>query len=181
MRLEANGQDKHGWKEEAIDLMCEQRPDIPQIDDEELPSRVITGSDIRKWIKTLYVSWKDGAEPVSVEVQDHRASICATCPKRAHVSCFGGCGVLAQVLSEMVIGAKGKTYPELHKTGCGVCGCEISSLILFPDEVLKKVDEEMQFPISEYPWHCWRRAQPKNIPPNPESLDSSAQPPPLGT
>lgn len=179
IRLESNDLDHHGWKDEILDLMCRQRPDIPCEDDEAPPSRAITIDDIRRFISTLIETKKAGAEPVSEEEQDRRAAICGACPNKGHVACFGGCGSLAEILSNLVIGAKGKPRPELHKMGCNSCGCELSSLILYPLDVLRKVDDKIGPPLIPYPAHCWKLDQP-NIPPNPDG-PSSAQPPPGGT
>ena len=155
-RLQANGLDKHGWKEWALHLMCEQRPDIPCVDTEEPAVRETTGDDIIRFVRTMYETWQAGATAVSDAEQDRRASICENCPKRAYISNCVGCGKLANMLSEMTVGSKAKGRPELHKTGCGVCGCEISSLIMFPLEVLQTVDAKIGFTTGAYPSHCWK-------------------------
>lgn len=175
-RLEANNRDEHGWKEKVLDLMCQQRPDIA-CEDTEMTERAVTSDDVKRWFRTLWEAWKSGATAVSSEEQDRRAGICRTCPKRGHVSCFGGCGAMAEALSQLVIGTKANVYPDLHKTSCLVCSCEISSLVLFPLEVLQKVDAEANFQVGAYPSHCWKLDQPNM--PNPPP--SSPQPPPVGT
>lgn len=177
VRLESNGMDIHGWREETIDLMCHQRPDIP-CEDRESKTREVTGADLRRFVRTIYEAWKDGAQPVSVEEQDRRAAICFSCPNRGHVACFGGCGALAEALSEMVVAGKGNRHPELHRTACLSCGCETSSLILYPMEVLMKVDAKVDFLAMPYSPQCWKRPENHpNIPPNPEL--SSPQPDPV--
>jgi hypothetical protein len=176
-RLEANGKDEHGWKDMVLTLMCQQRPDIPCEDTGVMPSRVADSNDIKRFVKTIWTAWKDGAEAVSQEEQDRRGDICLHCPSRGHVSCFGGCGTLAEMMSQMVVGTKSKPRPDLHKTSCMHCGCDCSLLILFPLDVLQKVDAEVGFKNGELPSHCWKLDQP-NIPIPPPS---SAHPPPVGT
>lgn len=161
VRLESNGKDFHGWREDVLDLLCHQRQDIKCVD-KESRSRETTGADLRRFVRTLYAAKKAGAEPVSKEEIDRRAAICFSCPNRGHVACFGGCGWLAEVISEMVVSAKGNSHPELHKTACLSCGCETSSLILYPIEVLRKVDEEVNFLAMPYSPQCWKR--PENQP-----------------
>lgn len=160
LRLRTNGLDRHGWREWVMDLMCQQRPDIPCVDD-SLPSRDATGDDVRRFVRTIYETWKSGAQAVSDGEQDRRASICQTCPRRGYVSCLGGCGALAGALSEMTIGSKAKSRPELNKSACLVCACEISSLIMWPLDVLKAVDEKIGFEVGQYDPKCWKIQEPQ--------------------
>lgn len=177
-RLESNGMDRHGWKEWVLDMMCRQRPDIPCEDLDNPRSREVTADDVKRFFRTIWEAWQDGATAVPQEEQDRRAAICIPCPSRGHVSCFGGCGTLAQIASEMVMGTKSKPQPELHKTSCLHCGCDCSLLIMFPLEVLQRVDEKIEFKSGEYPSHCWKI---QNMLPN--DMPSSPQPPeePMGT
>lgn len=173
-RLEANGTLTHDWREETLDLLCRQRPDIP-CEDRELPERAVTSEDVKRWFKSMWETWKSGAQAVSAEEQDRRASICRDCPKRGHVSCFGGCGAMAEALSQMIVGTKARSYPDLHKTSCLVCSCEITSLVLFPLEVIQKVDEEAGFKVGDYPEHCWKlKTSPRETEPQ---AHPSEQPP----
>lgn len=158
-RLIANGLDSHGWKERAIDLMCRQRPEI-QSEDKEVPTRSVTSDDIQRFVRTIWEAWKAGAQAVSAEEQDRRAAICVECPKKGYVSCFGGCGALAATLAEMTIHSKARSIPELHKASCMVCGCELSTLTMYPLEVLQKVDAKIGFKTEEYPDHCWKKGTP---------------------
>lgn len=155
-RLEANNLDVHDWKARTIDLMCQQRPDIEQEDMDEPVTRTVTGDDLKRFVVAMYETWKEGAVAVDHAEQDRRASICASCPKRINVSCMGGCGRIAEALSEMIIGCRAKVYPELHKTSCGVCSCECSTIVMFPLEILQKVDAKTKFPVGQFPAHCWR-------------------------
>ena len=154
-RLIANGLDKHGWREEALDLMCRQRPDIP-CEDKEVQARAVTGDDVKRFVKTLYEAWEQGAKPVSIEEQERRAAICMECPMRGTVSCMGGCGALARALSDLTMGGSARNLPELHKQSCLICGCELSSLTMYPMEVLRAVDEKINFKTTEYPPNCWK-------------------------
>lgn len=177
-RLEANGMASHGWRERVIHEMCKQRPDIQCEDDELPPSRVATSDDAIRFLKTLWIAMKDGAQPVSEEEQDRRASICLQCPKRGVVNCYGGCGTIAGLMADLVIGSKSKRIPELFKQHCTCCGCELSSLTTYPIEVLAKVDADINFQSSEYPVECWKRQGIEKIQGENEP-DSSAQPAPL--
>ena len=56
----------------------------------------------------------------------------------------------------MTIGSKGKGRPELHKMGCQACGCELSSLIMYPLDVLHEVDRKINFQPEEYDPNCWK-------------------------
>jgi hypothetical protein len=173
VRLESNKADHHGWREEVLHLMCTQRPDIP-CEDTALPSRVVTGDDMRRFVRTIYETWKQGAQPVSIEEQERRAAICRACPKRGYVSCFGGCGAIAEAISELVIGTQAKVFPELNKTACMACGCEISTMILFPLDVIHAVDERTAFQPDQYHEKCWKR--PENRLPSDQGGDVSASP-----
>ena len=155
-RLIANGLDHHGWREEMIDLMCRQRPDIESFDNGAPPSRAVTSEDLKRFVRTIWEAKVNGAEAVSPEEQDRRAQICMACPKKGYVSCGGGCGAFSQLLSELTIGSKARSYPELHKTACIVCGCELSSLIMYPLDVLQAVDAKIDFKTSEYDAKCWK-------------------------
>lgn len=158
-RLVANKMDRHGWKEETVDLMCRQRPDIPS-KDVDVPTRDVTGDDVKRFLATIWEAWKAGAEPVSAEEQDRRAAICLQCPKKGYVSCMGGCGAMAQTLAEMTVGSKARLLPELHKASCLACGCELSTLTMYPLEVLKRVDKKINFQASEYWEKCWKVQSP---------------------
>ncbi len=163
-RLHANHADRHGWKEWALSLMCEQRPDIPCLDSGAPPSRAVTSDDIRRFVFTMLEAKREGAVAVSPGEQDRRAAICLSCPNRGNVSCFGGCGALAEALSELVVSAKGAAHPELHKEACLSCGCELSSLILYPLDVLHKVDEKIDFLATPYSPQCWKRPENQPVP-----------------
>lgn len=161
-RLESNGKDTPGWKDDALDLMCRQRPDIECEDDGTVVSREVTSDDVKRFVSTLIEAKRQGAKPVPVEEQERRASICAVCPNKGHVSCFGGCGTLATMLSELVVGANSNPHPDLHKMSCLSCGCELSSLILYPIEVLHAVDEKINFLARPYDSKCWKLPQNAN-------------------
>lgn len=158
VRLESNGGLPHGWREEVLDLMCRQRPDIPCEDTGLPPSRVATSDDAKRFIKTLWIAKREGAVAVSPEEQDRRGAICLQCPKRGYVSCFGGCGALVEMLSDLTLGSKARHLPELHKQHCTICGCELSSLTAYPLDVLQKVDAAMDFQSEPYPDFCWKVA-----------------------
>jgi len=169
IRLRANNLATAGWQEYVLDLMCQQRPDITSEDKDAPPERLASSEDVRHFIHTIWDAWKSGAVAVSAEEQDRRAAICMKCPKKGIVNCIGGCGALAEALAQITIGSQARSIPELHKKSCMVCGCELSTLTMYPLEVLKKVDEKLNFKGGEYPDFCWKLE---------DQNESSAQPPP---
>ena len=184
VRLRANGMDQHGWMEKAVDLRCRQRPEIGCID-KDINMRDVTVDDFKRFIRTMWEAHQAGARPVSDEEQDRRAAICLTCPMRGYVNCMGGCNQLSQILTEMTIHGRARDIPQLHRNSCMVCGCELSSLIMFPLDVLHSVDEKLNFRTTEYPDHCWKLDGTKPPPITPlqpqkptDQESSSAQPEP---
>lgn len=159
-RLRMIGQDHHGWKDEIVDLMCKQRPDIA-CQDTEADTRPITSDDVVRFMRTLWEATRSNAKPVSVEEQDRRAGICTSCPQRGRVSCMGWCGAIARMLSDLIIGASSKRNAALSKQSCMVCGCELSSMVKYPLEVLHAVDAKINYKAGEYPEHCWKRVSPE--------------------
>lgn len=153
-RLQANGLDRHDWREWVLDEMCKQNPSI-ECEDKEAPKREVTGEDVWRFVRTLYAAWEKGAEKVSAEEQNRRADICLSCPKRGYVSC-NSCGSLAQALSDLVMGTGCERLPELHKQSCMVCGCELSSLVQYPLDVIQEIDRKLEFQAEPYPSHCWK-------------------------
>ena len=142
-----------GWQDEMFNLACEQNPAIP-CHEVGVVERSIASEDIWRFLTTLWNA--RGEEAVSEEEAERRVGICVTCPRMTHVACTMGCGKLAEVLTTLTLGRTPKRYTEVHKASCGVCGCEISSLVNYPLDVLKKVDEKLNFKIGEYPSHCWK-------------------------
>jgi len=153
-RLQANGLDRHDWREWVLDEMCKQNPGI-ECEDKDAPRREVTGEDVWRFVRTLYTAWENGAQKVSDEEQNRRADICLNCPKRGYVSC-NSCGSLSKALSDLVLGTGCKRLAELHKQSCLVCGCELSSLVQYPLEVIQEIDQKLQFQTDSYPSECWK-------------------------
>jgi len=153
-RLQANGLDRHDWREWVLDEMCKQNPGI-ECEDKDAPRREVTGEDVWRFVRTLYTAWENGAQKVSDEEQNRRADICLNCPKRGYVSC-NSCGSLSKALSDLVLGTGCKRLAELHKQSCLVCGCELSSLVQYPLEVIQEIDQKLQFQTDSYPSRCWK-------------------------
>lgn len=145
-----------GWQDMIWDRFCNQHPDV-ECDDSETVERVVAMEDVWKFLTTLWESMEQGAKAVPQEEADRRSDICVACNKMGHTSCFFGCGKFSEVLSTLTLGRQNKNSSAIHKASCGVCGCEISSLVNYPLEVLQAVDEKVGFKRDEYPEKCWKR------------------------
>jgi len=157
--MQDNGMDVPGnWQDQMFHLACEHNPNI-ECEDTENIVRVVTGQDIWRFLTAVWGSMESGAKPVSEEEAERRADICLVCPKRGFTPCLsGGCGKLAEVVTTLTLGRKIKHHEALHKASCGVCSCEINTLINWPLDVLSKVDEKTGFKKDEFPEACWRRS-----------------------
>ncbi len=180
VRLEANGADKHGWKPWAINLMCEQRPDIPYEDDEERQSRAMTGDDVIRFLKSMWVSKEEGAIAVSQELQDKRVETCLACPKLGYISCFVGCSSIVETLAKFAIGRSIRRHADIHKMSCLACGCTAEVKTMWPLDVLHEIDKRMGT-SPEYHPSCWILTEAQNPPNTPPPESSSAQPAELET
>lgn len=184
-RLKANGLMKHGWRDWVIDLMCQQRPDIPSQDKEAPPERVMTSDDVRRFLQTMWDIKEQGSPVVSEDVQSARVETCLACPKLGFIQCFIGCGSVVEALSQMLLGRKIRHLEDIHKKSCTACGCHAEIKTMFPVEILRKIDEKHETKPQYHP-SCWILNEPQpepeshpNIPPKSEPL-SSPQPPPAG-
>lgn len=171
-RLSSNGADRHGWKEWAVDLMCQQRPDM-ECDDTESSARAMTGDDVWRFLTGMWEAKEEGIQPVSEELQNQRIDTCLACPKLGYISCFTGCGKMAEVLASFTLGRNIRKHPEVHKQSCLQCGCLVEVKTMFPIDILLKMDEK-HGTKPEYHASCWILSEAQNIPPNEE--DSSPQP-----
>jgi len=181
-RLQSNGLDKHGWKEWAIDLMCQQRPDIPSEDVGAPQTRGMTGDDVKRFLKTMWELFEQNSETVDFETQNQRVDICEKCPRLGYISCFIGCAQVTEVVNKFMAGRDVPKFPQIHRMACLECGCTASVKTMWPVEVLRKIDSEMQIQPN-YPPNCWMVTEPANqSPPGNQGLGpSSAQPPPGAT
>ena len=144
-----------GWQDEMFSLMCEQNPEI-ECEEVGKEERKVAGADIWRFLTTLWEAMANGAVAVSEEEAERRAAICIACPKMGHTSCGGGCGKIAEVLSTLTLGRRPVGMEKVHKASCEVCGCEISSLVNYPLDVLKAVDDKLEFKRDAYPKNCWK-------------------------
>ncbi len=157
--LEANGLDTSaGWQDRVWTLLCDQHPEIPCEDTEAAPVKPLNADDVRRFLTTIYETWKSGAKAVSEELQNQRVSVCLACPHKGHTACFGGCSALSQTLSEFTIGRAIRSLPEIHKVSCLKCSCLLEVKTMFPVEVLRKVDSKMGSP-PDYWEKCWMRSE----------------------
>ena len=95
-------------------------------------------------------------EATRSEMRRRLATVAFACPKMGHTSCGGGCGKIAEVLSTLTLGRRPVGMEKVHKASCEVCGCEISSLVNYPLDVLKAVDDKLNFVRDAYPEACWK-------------------------
>jgi len=152
--LEGNGGDTgSGWRERVWELVCDTHPEMECLDS-ETPLRIVGPDDVRRFLMTMWETWKSGAESVSEEVQNTRIDTCLRCPKKGYSSCAGGCSQLGKLLADFVLDRKIPRLVEVHKQACMACGCHIETKTRFPVDVLRKVDEKLgQTP--EYWQECW--------------------------
>lgn len=160
---ETDGDTGTGWQERCFDLVCQTHPEM-QCEDTEVKERTIGPDDIRRFLTTMWQTWKEGAEPVSVETQNSRVSVCLQCPHKGYQSCFGSCSGISQALSEFTTGREIRNLPEIHKVACLKCGCYLEQKTMFQVSVLRKVDEKMG-QVPDY-WdegegkRCWMLTEP---------------------
>lgn len=154
VRLQANGKDKHGWREWAIDLMCRQRPDIPSEDVDAAPQRAMTGDDVLRYLKTVWTGMEEGMLPVGEELQNKRVDTCMACPKLGYISCFIGCQTITETVNRFMVGRNVPKFPQIHKQACTACGCTASIKTMWPIDILKQIDERMGTQ-PDYPPSCW--------------------------
>jgi len=178
-RLRANGMDVHNWKAKAIDLMCQQRPDIP-CENKEVPTRHMTGDDVLRFLKTMWKSMENGVKPVSEELQSQRIDTCLACPKLGFISCYIGCATITEAVAGLMVGRdRVKMFPKIHKMACTACGCTASIKTMWPLDILRAVDGEAQTQ-PEYDKNCWVLTE--NQSPNIDiDAPSSDQPDPAST
>jgi hypothetical protein len=169
-RLKSNGLDRHGWRQAVLDLMCHQRPDIPSEDLDAPPVRSFTGDDVARFLRTMIETKLQGAQPVSDDLQDSRIETCLACPKRGHIACSMGCGIISETLAQFAIGRKIRRHADIHKQSCTACGCYCEVKTMWPLDILKGVDERSGTK-PEYAPGCWMLSEPH----------SSPQPPPAAT
>ncbi len=167
-RLQANGMDRHGWKAFYVDLMCEQRPDIPSEDVDAAPSRAMTGDDVKRFLVTAWEGMESGVQPVSEELQNQRVDTCLNCPQLGYISCFIGCQQITETVNKFMMGRNVPKFPQIHKMACQVCGCTASIKSMWPIDVLKAADERMGT-TPAYPSNCWVVTESQNHENTPDS------------
>lgn len=177
IRLQANKKDKHGWREWAIDLMCQQRPDIPNEEVGGPQIRAMTGDDVKRFLTTMWEIFEKGGIPVSEEIQNKRVNICEQCPRIGYISCHIGCSQITDVVNRFMAGRAIPKFPQIHKMACMECGCTASVKSMWPVPLLREIDKQMHIEPAYHP-KCWMLAEDQG---DHISAPSSAQPPPEGT
>lgn len=172
-RLESNGMDHSGWKEQILHLMCQQRPDIECEDKDAPPQRAMTSDDVFRFLKTIWTSVEEGAIAVSEELQNQRVETCLACPRLGFISCFGGCSTIVEAVAKLTLGRSIRRHPDVHKKSCLECGCLSEIKTMWPLDILRKIDERSGTQPN-YPPNCWVVTEAQNIPPN----DSPSSPQP---
>jgi len=152
-RLRVNNLDVHNWKNAAIDLMCQQRPDIESVD-KDIPTRTMTGSDVLRFLRTMWTSMEEGVKPVSEELQNQRIDTCLACPKLGYISCFVGCNTITETVASLMMKRDVPKFPQIHKMACTACGCTASIKTMWPISILARVDAESKTQPDYHP-SCW--------------------------
>ena len=139
------------WVDELEEAVIAANPKIPY-DEDTTRSRRFTGSDIKRFMATMK-ELRQGHELVSEQEHARRLDICATCPKLGQISC-GGCGWLAQQITELMAGRKVPRAEVVYRKSCLACGCDLASKAAIPLDVLKRVDEKLGI-APDYAPGCW--------------------------
>lgn len=130
-----------GWEDRLEHDVVEQNPELDA-------KRPISFDDVKRCANTLK-QWHDAGSPlVTVEEAERRAAICVTCPKNRRVHGCMGCSAAGTVL-EWIVGER-KTSQDEKLKQCIVCGCNLSTKLLFPLEVTDSTG--LRFPD----W-CWAK------------------------
>jgi hypothetical protein len=107
--------------------------------------------DVTHFLKTA-ASWIKKPKFVSQAEADHRAEICASCPKNIGISGCTGCRNLVKWTFDL-IGHRSTPF-DSRLGACEVCHCSNQAQIHLPLEVLKKgITKKMVFPD-----HCWKKS-----------------------
>lgn len=161
VRLQANDADKHGWRDWALSLMCEQRPDIP-CEDSAKNERAMTGDDVLRFLKSLWTAKEEGAVAVSEELQNKRVDTCLACPKLGYISCYVGCASISETLSAFLLGRKVPRIREIHKMSCMACGCSAEVKTMWPLDIIRQIDEK-HGTKPDYHEKCWVLTEPQEV------------------
>jgi hypothetical protein len=92
----------------------------------------------------------DGGQQVPQDEAERRASICSTCPLNVNVD---GCGVCKRTVDEYrekFLHAQPTSY-ETQLRACGVCGCDLRSIVHFPLKALRAKGDH------DFPDWCWQK------------------------
>lgn len=91
-----------------------------------------------------------GQEQVAQDEAERRANICATCPLNVPVS---GCAVCKESIKAYrnKIAKVTPTFEDCRLKACGVCGCDLKTIVHFPLETLRAKGEH------NFPDWCWQK------------------------
>lgn len=118
-------------------------------------------SEVVDFFKSNVAFFASGKEQVDVTEAERRASICSTCPLNVAVV---GCAVCQKAIKEYrdrVAGLR-PTSKDAQIKACGVCGCDLKTIVHFPHETLREKSDH------NFPDWCWqKRGGVNEIFPNP--------------
>jgi hypothetical protein len=104
--------------------------------------------------------WFGSGKPLVQQAEaERRAQICAQCPYNLAVTGCATCRRAMLVFREHVMKAE-PTSVQNKLSACGVCGCDLNSLVHVPLETLKGRHD-----YSMVPW-CWQNPSSVNFSPN---------------
>ena len=140
-----------GWKNEAINFICHQHPDLPGVFEVEKlpPVRSIDFTDVVGFLKVLR-DWNAlNRRIVPQGVSNARAEICAKCPLNVEIKVCWGCGALLKTLKGFLADKSTKYDADLK--GCAACGCVLTKKVHLPIEALSSSAGN----LNKYAEGCW--------------------------
>ncbi len=140
-------------------------------DDGTQYSEGVHWTSVMDFLKANVAFIASGREQTTQEEAERRASICADCPAKASVT---GCGVCQRAIDEYrdrVVGAQ-PTSRDADLTACGVCKCDLKTIVHFPLEALRAKGDH------DFPDWCWQKRggiNERDTPPSQQSETTTEQ------
>jgi hypothetical protein len=107
-------------------------------------------SEVVGFIQSNLAYFASGKKQVTQTEAERRASICATCPLNVSVTGCGACQKAIQEYREKIATVQA-TSSDANLKACGVCGCDLKTIVHFPLETLRAKGER------EFPAWCWQQ------------------------
>ena len=116
------------------------------------PRTTVSWGEVNSFFHWLAKWLLKGAPLVEHAEAERRAAICATCPYNIFVSGCATCRTSIGVLRNKLIRPEA-TAQDNHLRACGVCGCDLRTIVHVPIETLRHRGLNEQF--AKVPW-CWQ-------------------------